>query len=394
MIITHEIAKQTLDNHSVKGKLQNFYNTFSYEDIYESTKDIKPNKNENFEKDREERLHILYNNLQEVPKCPICSKDINFISFNRGYFKSCSLSCHGKRTANKRVTTTKERHGEDYYSNHSRNYMNSRTEEEKEKFHKSRKQTWLEKYGTDDILNSSEVKEKVKKYREEHLSEIIYNTKQTCLDRYGVDSVAKLPEVQEKKNNTCLERYGEKTALLLEEHKGKGAEAFFEKYGVNNPWEVQEFKDKRDQTMIDKYGTTVYPYKSYSMISQKLFWNIYNKLPKELQESCYFAERKRETWLTYRNRDNKLCYYFYDFSIMSLQLLVEFQGTFWHDHTLGNEWSDKVLDKDLHKKQIAEENNFTLLYVYEKEYRENPEEVETNLLYQILELNKEKEKPN
>ena len=41
-------------------------------------------------------LEILYrsiNNIDEVPKCPICGNIVDFDRFDRGYKEFCSISC-------------------------------------------------------------------------------------------------------------------------------------------------------------------------------------------------------------------------------------------------------------------------------------------------------------
>lgn len=69
MIITHEIVKEYIDNTNYQ-KLKSFYKKYNYEDVYESTKHLKTEK-EDSKKDRDERLYLLYHSILEIPKCPV-----------------------------------------------------------------------------------------------------------------------------------------------------------------------------------------------------------------------------------------------------------------------------------------------------------------------------------
>lgn len=100
--------------------------------------------------------------IEELPKCPVCGKEIHYKKESRPFSKYCSHKC--KNTCH----------------------------EHNEKI----KQTCLERYGESSAL-------KVKKFRQK--------AKQTCLERYGVDNYGKTrehilathsKEVNEKRNNT------------------------------------------------------------------------------------------------------------------------------------------------------------------------------------------------
>ena len=100
--------------------------------------------------------------IEELPKCPVCGKEIHYKKESRPFSKYCSNKC-------KNICY-----------------------EHNEKI----KQTCLERYGESSAL-------KVKKFRQK--------SKQTCLERYGVDNYGKTrehilathsKEVNEKRNNT------------------------------------------------------------------------------------------------------------------------------------------------------------------------------------------------
>jgi very-short-patch-repair endonuclease len=410
MIITHEIVKEHIDNTNYQ-KLNSFYKKYNYEYVYESTKHLKAEK-EDSKKDRDERLYLLYHGILEIPKCSVCEKPVNFISFNRGYFKYCCLSCSSTGTTEDRTKTTRKKHGENFYSEDAKRRMNNRTEEQKEQQLQKSRQTCLEKYGTTDVLNRPEIREKYIQNRKENLDKIIQKTKDTCLKRYGVHSVALLPEVAEKKRETCRKRFdGYDYSWQHPDVKKKIRSTFFKKYGVHSPFAltrvrkkrektmislygntnalcVPEFLKKQQETMLNKYGTTTYPFKTYSKISQELFWELFNKLPEQLKESCYFAEHNNETFLSFRNKEGIGKCYFYDFSIMSIKLFIEFQGDYWHRNPeVYDQTKEDVLDirkAEEDKIRLAEENGFDCILVWEKEYRGSRESVIEKLLNVIL----------
>lgn len=40
-----------------------------------------------------QRLHYLYNGLSEIPKCPVCDKQLKFLHFKIAYRETCSIRC-------------------------------------------------------------------------------------------------------------------------------------------------------------------------------------------------------------------------------------------------------------------------------------------------------------
>jgi hypothetical protein len=80
-----------------------------------------------------------------------------------------------------------------------------------------RKNTCLEKYGTEYVCMSEHAKDKLHDYwssiTEEELKQREQKTKKTCKERYGVDVYSKTSEFREKFSATMLDKYGVKHAL-------------------------------------------------------------------------------------------------------------------------------------------------------------------------------------
>lgn len=104
------------------------------------------------------------------------------------------------------------------------------------------KETNLEKYGAENVMQIPEFHEKMKSkmvelYGVEHPSQnkelhnralqkynaeiAVKNRKKTCLENYGVDNPAKLPEVIEKAKRTCELRYGGASSQCSQEIRQK-----------------------------------------------------------------------------------------------------------------------------------------------------------------------------
>jgi hypothetical protein len=78
----------------------------------------------------------------------------------------------------------------------------------------------------------------------------------TCLEKYGVVSPSKTKEVKEKYNKTCLQKYGVKHSFQSENVKNKIKKTMLQRYGVENPTKNEEIKNKIQATNLKKYGCT------------------------------------------------------------------------------------------------------------------------------------------
>ncbi len=122
-----------------------------------------------------------------------------------------------------------------------------------------------------------------------------------------------------------------------------------------------------------------YPcYGAFSLISQKLFLQIYNKLPINLQNDCMFYKKSgKEHRIKIHKEDHTLFenlnkyYYLVDF--WCNQKAIEFDGNYWHSRP-GIEDKDKVRD------EYFKYRNIPLLRIKESDYRKDPNSVSTNCL--------------
>ena len=110
-----------------------------------------------------------------------------------------------------------------------------------------------------------------------------------------------------------------------------------------------------------------------SLISQKLFWSIYNLLNFQEKQFCKFSELNIEKkiyitsndkcrLLEVKNKLNKNCY-FIDFIFNNK--IIEFDGTYYH----------KDKDKDIAKDKFLNLKGYEVLHIDELEYKNYPEQI-------------------
>jgi len=122
--------------------------------------------------------------------------------------------------------------------------------------------TNIEKYGSKCTLSNKEIRKKIKetnieKYGVEFVTQnkdVQEKYKKTCLEKYGVDNVSKLKVVKQKKIETCIKNNGVYHPLLLEKFLNKRKNTNLEKYGVEHHLQNQEILNKQKRTNIEKYG--------------------------------------------------------------------------------------------------------------------------------------------
>jgi len=160
-----------------------------------------------------------------------------------------------------------------------------------ETFKGNRKKKWLKKYGTDSPLKSAAVKEK---------------RRRTNLRRYGVPEVSQVPDIQKRQR-----------------------EGFRRKYGVNHFMENPASMAKYRQTLMDRYGVPSLAYLSRrsSKESQQFFTALFQDLPVDMRDKCYFSPRSREFNVWRKGR-----YFKYDFVHSRLRKCIEYNGSRFHPH--------------------------------------------------------------
>ena len=79
-------------------------------------------------------------------------------------------------------------------------------------------------------------------------------TVKTCLEKYGVANSSQSKVVQQKYKETCIEKYGVEHAFQSNNIKDKIKATMLEKYGVENATQNEDIKNKIKETNLKKYG--------------------------------------------------------------------------------------------------------------------------------------------
>lgn len=123
-----------------------------------------------------ERVYWFVTGLKKHPVCPVCGKQTNFNSFNKGYHIYCSPGCVSRGTRQKMINSQIKKYGPDVFKHHT----------------EQRRKTCMERYGVDNPAKSDEILEKIKA---------------TNLKRYGVDCIFNSKEFMEKIHDKLKGRY-------------------------------------------------------------------------------------------------------------------------------------------------------------------------------------------
>jgi G:T-mismatch repair DNA endonuclease (very short patch repair protein) len=301
------------------------------------------------------KYYDKYLNLKKEGNCLTCGKKTKFINMGLGYCTFCSNKCImlNKNIIIKIQNTKKQRYGSKGFNNRIKS-----------------QNTTLDRYGVSNVSQLEEVKNK---------------KAQTCIKHFGVKSMLMCKEGQDKYKKTMIEKYGVDHNFKVKEIRDKRDDTLEKRYGERHISKTQYFKDKYRNTCMEKYGieNTLFLTDSYSKISQKLFWNIYNKLNRK--EHIHFSELNKEFHKRCKNTN-----YFYDFVDNKNKKVIEFNGDIWHGNVklLGEKYINPITKKNIKemKKHDKKKNDFIkrlgyeLLIVWEDDYYKNPQYIEKKCL--------------
>ena len=322
-----------------------------------------------FKKWLEERIipvkflaYIYKNHLRKItiPNCPICGKKLSFHQImNECVFCSVKCMAHSKEIKEKKTQTT------------------------------------LKHYGVENISQSENIKER---------------KRETYLARYGVENISQVKEIQEKKTKTNLEKYGVVHYSKTKEYKKNCKETCLKKYGVEYSSQSKNFRENhrcdfwntfclrlkekdinplftKEEYMNDtgrlfkclqcgrkfKSDGSIVSEKNRKMRTQHIycpycFKSPFSKKEKEVLEyvkSIYQGEILENNRKQLEGKE-------LDIFLPSLNLGIEFDGTYWHSKKGAKE-------NDKKKNRLCEQKGITLIRIKESEWDNAPETVKQKL---------------
>lgn len=152
-------------------------------------------------------------------------------------------------------------------------------------------------------------------------------------------------------------------------------ESCIERYGEElGPIRYLEIKDKRRKTKEENYGSVSFMAgrkgKASKESLKRLFEDVCSVIDEKYPNLDYRIgnDDKSEYWL----RDDSNNYFFYDFTIPELNLIVEYNGVQWHyrddetweTHAVLRDKKEQIREKDEKKLLIAKEKGYTIMVVW------------------------------
>lgn len=191
--------------------------------------------------------------------------------------------------------------------------------------------------------------------------------------------------------NTQLDYFLDKTngnleeaQELLKERQAVGRlENFQKRYGDEEGkerWEKRQLQwqntlQSKPIEEIERINKAKMFKRSFSKISQKLFWMIYEKIKDDFSEIFFATLRNGKEDLSGENNEFMISrreghHAFLDFYIKDINKIIEFDGDYWHGNNPGNKLRDNIRENE-----IIKNNSSKFFRVKEKDFNDNPEYV-------------------
>lgn len=375
--------------------------------------------------------------------CPCCG--IIFTGKRKELRVGCSIDCIKKIRVLKIQNTKIERYGDKNYRDGKKTKKTLLKKYGNENFNNREKfkQTCIEKYGFENSSSSPIIKERIKEgflkrygvdngFKSEEVKEKI---RTVLKNKYGVKYISQVPEIRKKQQDslkkkykediqgcvvksslekTNLERYG--TKQFFSSDKGKmSRENLIKSFGYSEE-EVTSLFKRRDSSSFNwalkkSEGNIEVAHQIFEAIklkrlpqlfkasksSLKVFIPLYKVLRNlgMLRTDINFGISGSKEYFIY-DKENKTIY-FYDFTILSLNLIIEFNGTYWHpkEDNINLNKSINIEDSIKRLKQkieLAKLKGFTIIEIWDdKSEKENLIICLTVLQEKLNEVSKVKE---
>ena len=323
--------------------------------------------------------------------CFFCGRKGKFISISKGYRNLCenkdcvkkSFNSHSVEGFMYRNMCSKEE-AEILFKLENERQLNERLKTQRElrkvdplwdkKRSRNCKEFWINKGYTEEeaILKSKEVMNEVhsktsiklksnpEKYACKYPTKIEYYLKKGFNEEEAKEEISKIQNRFSLEK--CIEKYG----------KIVGEKTFNER---QYKW-INTLNSKTDEERIEINRKKITGC-SYSPISQRLFWEIYNIVG---NDKVKFAELKSEFHLLNENKE----WFAYDYVDMLRKKCIEFNGDFWHCnptlfkaddvHRIKKKRAEQIWKNDYEKISFIEKKGYQVLTIWESEYRKNPQQ--------------------
>lgn len=320
------------------------------------------------------KIYNLYKNsaLEVKVKCDVCGNEklLSYKMYNKSInkynFYACSSKCSQKKVKN----------------------------------------TCLNKFGVENVSLSQDVIEsrKITISKKEIDPYNIKKSIETNLKRYGVKNISQFDSIKEKKKITFMEKYGVSSYTKTDEYKIKSVDTCLKKFNSTNYRNSEIYKEYLRMKNIDKFSKLgIINYNTNDKIllmgcdkghdyyiDRQVLYNRKYVYDTEICTVCNPLnigsgyENQLQTFISdnYKgeillNNRKIIKPYEIDIYLPELNLAIEFNGSYWHSSI----YKDKYYH--LNKSNECCDKNIKLYQIYEQEWIENRDYVESNILYLI-----------
>jgi very-short-patch-repair endonuclease len=260
---------------------------------------------------------------------------------------------------------------------------------------------------TEYIVNQKSLPDLQKEYglNSDHVIKLLkyYN-----LPRRSISEASKTKVFKQKLKNTLTKKYGQGVENIsqIDFVKKKKRNNCLSTLGVDNFFKQKNIKEVIERGFQNNYGCSISEYRrkkskevwAFLTEEEKTSW-----LEKSIQSD--FAQSKQVGYRTSKGEEtlseilselqithtrqlqlkyeevNKKRRFFYDIYIPKLNLIIEFNGDYWHanpdlykasdliHYRFGDITAEEIWNKDLKKKKLAESAGYSIITVWEKEIK-------------------------
>lgn len=357
---------------------------------FDSTKGLSVYISKSLKQDHKEYYDKYINHRDR--SCFFCGGEGKFISVGKGYRNLCeeeecvkkSFNSHSIEGIMYREMCSREEAEIKFNIENSRQLEErmktfSKLREGNPNFDKERNQLceeyWIKRGFTDE--ESSKKIEEIRKNIVQKSSKTIKNNPEKYASKYPTkieyylsrgyseeEGRKIIKEIQNRFSlNKCIEKYGIEGQKIWKDRQEK--------------WK-RSLNSKTEQEKIEINRKKLFNNSGYSKISQKLFWNIYEKFS---ENNIKFEELTGE--LVLYNKDlNK--HYRYDYVDFTRKKIIEFNGDFWHcnpekynedfNHKILKSSAKKIWMNDKIKIDWISSKGYKVMVIWESEYRKDPKQ--------------------
>jgi len=340
-----------------------------------------------------EKVYLLQNGITKKPVCPVCGKEVKFISPREGYRDYCSLTCRAIGTKETIKNTNLERYG-------------TISPAQNKSIQDKMKQTTLERYGVENIFQRKDIiqeaifsKHGVKSMMQ--LPEVRERLRLKNQELYGKDSSLSSPDVREKIYATNLKKHGSKHVIqrtdVCEKRNENNKHSAWLRHTSNSHYEgkvkfLPSFSEYKG--VVDETGKVVF-YNWECLLCGKVFedYILSKKVPRcphcQAPKIQGIMEGQLVTWIKsiipheeiILNSRRIIAPLEIDIYLPKYKLAIEFDEVYWHSELTSKGKRDATYH--IGKTKSCEELGITLLHIWDYEWWNSSDIVKSIILSKL-----------